>query len=157
MTPLPKAPWVELGVDFTGPFPSGEYLLVVIDLYSRYVEVDCLKSTSARTVIPVLDAIFPRHGIPDIVRSDNGPPFNSCDFALFSEYLGFRHQRITPFWSQANATAECTMASLKKIMQTAHIEGKPWQQELNKFLRNYRATPHCTTGVSPAEALFNRK
>jgi hypothetical protein len=31
MTPLPKAPWCEIAIDFVGPFPSGEVLLVVID------------------------------------------------------------------------------------------------------------------------------
>ena len=36
MTPLPKAPWCELSTDFYGPLPSGEYVLVIIDDYSRF-------------------------------------------------------------------------------------------------------------------------
>ena len=31
-----------------------------------------------------------------------------------------------------------------------------WKQEVYQFLRNYRATPHCTTGIAPATALFGR-
>ena len=38
----------------------------------------------------------------------------------------------------------------------AKIEGKNPKQEVNKFLRQYRATPHTTTGKPPAEVLFNR-
>ena len=49
------------------------------------------------------------------------------------------------------------MRTLNKILRAAHLEGKNWQQELFLFLRNYRATPHSTTGVSPAELLFGRK
>ncbi|XP_055543303.1 uncharacterized protein K02A2.6-like [Wyeomyia smithii] len=36
---LPEKPWVDIAMDFLGPMPSGEYLLVVIDYYSRYIEI----------------------------------------------------------------------------------------------------------------------
>ena len=45
---------------------------------------------------------------------------------------------------------------LGKALKTATIEGKVWQQEINRFLLQYRTTPHRTTKVSPAELLFNR-
>ena len=157
MTELPERPWTEVSIDFSGPFPSGEYLLVAIDSYSRYPEVEILKSISADSVIPKLDAIFARHGIPDIVKSDNGPPFNGRDFNNFADSLGFRHRKVTPLWPQANGGVERVIPMLTKTMQAAKIEKKPWKQELSKFLRNYRATPHSMTGVSPAEALFGRK
>ena len=57
-TKLPLAPWTEVSVDFCGPLPTGEYLLVVIDDYSRFPEVEIVNSTSAKTVIPKLDRIF---------------------------------------------------------------------------------------------------
>lgn len=49
------------------------------------------------------------------------------------------------------------MRTLVKAAQTAHLEERRWQDELDSFLLNYRSTPHCTTGISPAELLFNRK
>lgn len=157
MTTLPDRPWSEVSIDFCGPFPSGEYLLVAIDAYSRFPEVEILTSTSAKATVPKLDAIFARHGVPDIVKSDNGPPFNSHDFAQFADYLGFQHRKVTPLWPQANGGVERFMSTIKKTVQAAQVEKKAWKQELYRFLRNYRATPHSTTGVSPAEALFNRK
>ena len=30
-----------------------------------------------------------------------------------------------------------------------------WKQELQKFLRAYRSTPHSMTGMTPAELMFN--
>lgn len=157
MTNLPNRPWSEVSIDFCGPFPSGDYLLVVIDAYSRYPEVEVLSSTSAKSTVPKLDAIFARHGVPDVVKSDNGPPFNSHDFAQFADYLGFQHRKVTPLWPQANGGVERLMSTIKKTVQAAQIENKSWKQALYQFLRNYRATPHSTIGVSPAEALFNRK
>ena len=40
-------------------------------------------------------------------------------------------------------------------MQSANLEGRNWQQDLNAFQRTYRATPHTSTGKSPAELMFN--
>ena len=48
------------------------------------------------------------------------------------------------------------MRPLGKALKTATLEGRPWKQELNRFLLQYRTTPHCTTGVPPSELLFNR-
>ena len=42
-------------------------------------------------------------------------------------------------------------------MKIVHSQGKNVHTELNKFLLAHRTTPHCTTGKSPAELLFNRK
>ena len=58
MSPLPPEAWHTVHVDFCGPFPTGEYLFVVIDAYSRFPEVEILHSTSARATIPKLDKIF---------------------------------------------------------------------------------------------------
>ena len=76
MSPFPLGQWQELSVDFCGPFPSGDYLLVVTDYFSQYPEVEILRSTAAKAMIPHLDSIFARQVIPDIVRTDNGLPFN---------------------------------------------------------------------------------
>ena len=48
---------------------AGEYLLVVIDKYRRFPEADVFSSTSAKTVIPHLDMIFSRYGIPGVVKT----------------------------------------------------------------------------------------
>ena len=44
----------------------------------------------------------------------------------------------------------------KKSIKTALNKGRSWKQELFKFLLDYRTTPHCTTGVPPANILFGR-
>jgi hypothetical protein len=49
---LPEKAWTNVAVDFVGPFPTGEYLIVVIDEYSRYPEVEILTTTSAMPYSP---------------------------------------------------------------------------------------------------------
>ena len=104
---------------FLWPFPNGDYLLVVTDDFSRYPEVEILRSTSAKAVIPHLDSIFARQGIPNVVRTDNGPPFNSEDFQKFATHFGFTHRRITLMWPRANGEAKRLMRTLEKAIRTA--------------------------------------
>jgi hypothetical protein len=52
-------------------------MLVVIDAYSRFPEVEIVSSTSAKSTILKLERIFATHGIPKVLKSDNGPPFQS--------------------------------------------------------------------------------
>ena len=157
MSPLPPEPWHTVHMDFCGPFPTGEYLFVVIDAYSRFPEVDIVHSTSASVIIPRMDRVFSTHGIPLIVRSDNGPPFTSDEIKRYMEENGIKHSRITPLWPQANSEVENFMKPLTKAVRSVHAEGKIWKKHLYKFLLNYQTTPHCTTGFTPAELLFNRK
>jgi len=82
MTALPSAPWKKVAVDIAGPFPSNRYIMVVTDEISRFSEVEILTSTSARAVIPRLDAVFAGQGIPDVLKSDNGQPFNGHEFQM---------------------------------------------------------------------------
>ena len=62
MSPVPQSSWQKLSMDFCGPFPNGDYMLVVTDGLSRFPEVEVLRSTSAKAVIPHLDNIFAKQG-----------------------------------------------------------------------------------------------
>ena len=155
MTDMPNGPWQKIQVDFYGPLPSGEYLLIVIDRYSRYPEVEIVRSTKASSVIPKLDKMFATHGIPATITFDNGPPFNGSDYERYLTTLCINKYSSTPRWLQGNAKVERFNQPLGKALKTAAIE-KVWQQEINRFLIQYHTTPHSTTKVSPAELLLNR-
>eukprot|EP00794_Sanderia_malayensis_P014704 gene14704-biopygen11798 len=117
----------------------------LVKLYSRYPEVEIVKSTKCSAVIPKLDKIFAAHGIPFELTSDNGPPFNGDDFARYLKLLGIKFKPSTPKWPQGSAEVERFMQPLNKALTTAIAEGKKWQQELSRFLLQYRITPHSTT------------
>ena len=101
-TVLPKAPWQDLAADLLGPMPGGEYLFVVVDYYSRYFEVDILKSILSRNIIDCLDRIFAMHGIPESLKTDNGPQFISSEFKDYMMVNGVIHVTSTPLWPQGN-------------------------------------------------------
>ena len=99
MTPLPDGPWQHVSVDFCED--AGHYVLAVIDDYSIFPEVEIVHSTSAKAVIPKLDRMFAAYGVPQVVKSDNGPPFSEHEFAQFAEYLGFKHRKVTSLLPEA--------------------------------------------------------
>ena len=69
-------------------------------------------------------------------------------------YLGFIQEPTAPAYPQANDLVENFNRMIDKVFRTSNVEIKNWKQELYKFLSNYRATPHTTTGKSPAEIMF---
>ena len=154
---LPTQRWERVGMDLLGPYPGGEYLFVVIDYYSRYPEVEIIKSTTSTTIIQRLMRIFASHGLPLEVTTDNGPQFVSEEFKKFLYDNGIKHKRTTPYWPKGNGLTENFNKSLSKFMKTSKITQRNWRTEIYKFLLSYRTTPHCTTGVAPAECLYSRK
>ena len=150
MSPLPPTPWHTVHIHFCGPFPTGQYLLVVIDAYSWFPEVDIVHSTAAKGTISKLERILSTHGIPVVIRSDNGPPFTSSEFESYMAEIGVKHQRITQLWPQANSEAENFMKPLTKTIRAARTEQKDWKKELYTFILNYRATPHSSGGSQGA-------
>ena len=137
----PSAPWQDCAADLLGPLPTGESILVVVDYYSRFLEVAFLKSTTSAKVIEALAPMFARFGLPFSLRTDNGPQFVSVEFETFLRTNDIEHSRTTPLWPQANGEVERQNRSLLKSLQIAHVEGKNWKTELLVWLMAYRSTP----------------
>ena len=156
-TVLPEGPWQDVAADLLGPLPGGEYLLVVVDYYSRYFEIEILKSVLSRDIVDSLDRIFARHGIPVSMKTDNGPQFISSEFKNYMMTNGVQHVTSTPLWPQGNGEVERQNRTLLKSIRIACAAGKDWKKELNKLLMAYRSTPHTTTGASPSKLLFGRE
>ncbi|XP_045178192.2 uncharacterized protein K02A2.6-like [Mercenaria mercenaria] len=156
-TSLPRDVFSEVSCDFCGPFPDGYLLLVVICDYSRFPIVERVRSTSAETVIPRLESIFSIFGYPDVLRTDNGPPFQSRAFREYADKSGFKHKRITPLHPQGNAIVERFMAPLQKSVKTAIASGQDYKRALNIYLMNFRNSPQSSTQKAPSELMYNRK
>ena len=156
LTSLPDGPWMDIAVDLLD-IPGGGHLLVVVDYFSRWPEVANLPQKTARHVNKCLESMFQTHGLPETLRSDNGPPFASTEFESFLSHLGIEHKKGVPYWPQSNGAVERLNGTLLKIVRIAHIEKKDWKTELGKFLFHYRTTPHTVTNISPAELMMGRK
>ena len=155
---FPKGPWQVLEMDFQGPYPTGEYLFVLIDRFSKWAEVIVFRRLpDAKTLKKSMSVIFDDKGVPYTCQSDNGPPFQADELKQFAKKEGFVLKHITPEWPRANGEVERFNRTLKATIQKGAIENESIKKSVQTFIRAYRATPHSTTGVSPYEAMFGRK
>jgi hypothetical protein len=125
-----------------------EQYLLIVDYYSRYIELALLRSTTAASVINHTKSVFARHGIPQIVVSDNGPQFASKQFEEFAQKYEFTHVTSSPHYPQANGEAEKAVQTIKSLLIKA--------EDPYLALLTYRGTP-LEQGLSPAELLFGRR
>jgi len=73
---LTGEPWERLGIDVTGPHPTSSkgnrYILTVIDLFSKWVEIFPMWNPEATTVARLLmDRVICVHGCPKQILTDH--------------------------------------------------------------------------------------
>ena len=153
----PEKPWQHCAADYKGPIGGKYYFHVLIDLYSRWPEVDMTKSTSMEKLYPVLDRSFGVHGVPESITHDNGPPYNSREWKRYGKECGFKIKPCSPEHPEGNGVAERFMATLVKVTHAAMAEGKDPRIEVQRRLLNYRNTIHPSHGKTPASLMMNRK
>ena len=146
-TELPSVPWEHVSTDLLGPLPSKDYVLVLVDYYSRYFEIAITKNISTDNIAKIISKFLVTHGLPLSIHTDNGPQFISQHFEDFLNENGIIHHKTTPLWPQANGEVERQNRSIMKRIRIAQAEGQDWKNEVDTFLVMYRNTPHTVTGV----------
>ena len=127
---------------------QGKQYLIVMDYFSRYLEMAYLETITSAQVIGKLKNIFARWGVPEELVSDNGGQFKADVFQKFAFEYGFTQTFTSPHFPQANGEAESVVKIAKKILQ---------QEDIFVASMAYRATPVTATGVSPSELMMGRR
>lgn len=162
---VPKAPlqqwtwptrrWHRVHMDFGTK--DGVTFLIIIDSFSKWVEVFQMNGTSATSTLDKLRTCISAYGIMDNLVSDNGPPFQSAEFKEFVKANGINHIFSPPYHPSSNGQVENMVGTFKTslLKQVLHDNYKgpkrSLQHKLSCFLFSYRNTPHSTTGKTPAE------
>ncbi|RLU23953.1 hypothetical protein DMN91_004161 [Ooceraea biroi] len=116
-----------------------------------YPEVKQLRTLKKSEIILHLKSLFARHGIPEVVYSDNGTHFGpllKSAFSLFAKQWGFSHRTSSPKFPQSNGFIEAGVKIIKRSLKKSG--------DVYETLLNYRATPQ-SNGFSPAELLMGRR
>ena len=130
-----------------------EEYVVLVDYSSDFVEVQELADITSPTIIQFLKEQFSRHGIPDVLVSDNGPQLVSHEFRRFAEEWEFKHVTSSPHHHKANGKAESAVKVTENLFKKALRDSRdPWLA-----LLEYRNTPVETIGSSPAQRLMLRR
>jgi putative transposase len=127
----PKALW---SADFKGQFKLGTgaycYPLTIVDGYSRYL-LACrgLESVATSSTRAVFEGIFRTYGLPDRIRTDNGPPFATCALGRLSS--------LSVWWIKLGITPE--------LIQPAHPEQNGRHERMHRTLKAEATWPAAAT------------
>ena len=146
-TEFPDHPWSRVGADFFQH--EGKVYLLVVNYDSRDVEISTVsKHLNTIDTILKMKRVFSRHGIPDIVFSDNGPQFDSNELHDLAADWGFQHITSSPKYLQSNGEVERAVQTMKMILKKSMDE--------YVALLSYRNT-QLHNGYSPAQLSMSRK
>jgi hypothetical protein len=157
------APWEILYMDLMGPYvkshPGGyTFLLVVIDDFTKWVEIFPLRDATAARIGKVLEEnVFCRFGMPKYLVSDNGTNFTSNIMAYFCSQWGIRQRFTSPYHPQSNLTERANRTI--KTMIRAYLEGQPhnkWADNLSFISLAINNSKQESTRYSPANLMLNR-
>ena len=143
---IPDRLWQMIGTDIC--YVKKRPYLIVVDYFSKLIEVSYLASLSSMETIRALKSVFTRHGIPEIVRSDNCPQYDSAEFSKFTRDWEFKHVTSSPLCAESNGEAERAGQTAKNLLQK--------EEDPAKALLAYRSTP-LQGGKTPSELLFGRQ
>ena len=147
---LPPFPWHTLATYLF--YWKRMDFLIVVDVFSKYIIVRILPNSTSAAVCIELSMIVTELGLPYIIRSDNGPCYNSKEFQQFLQCDSITHQTSSPNHSRSNGFVERMVGVAKKLMDKAGKEGKP----SISGLFDYRVTPQSGSIASPLQLLTQR-
>ena len=149
----PCKPWSRLHINFAGPH-LGMMYLILVDLFSKWVDVYPVKTANSTATIEKLRASFATHGVPEILVSDNASCFKSEEFGEFMKKNNIRHITSAPYHPSTNSLAERGVQTFKNSlgkMFLANNRNYSVQTLINSFLFSYHITLHTATRSTPVE------
>ena len=144
---LPPFPWHTLATDIF--YWKRMDFLIVVDVFSKYFIVRKLSNSTSAAICAELATIVTELGLPHIIRSDNGPCYNSKEFQQFLQQYNITHQTSSPHHPRSNGFVERMVRVAKKLMDKAGKEGKPWISGLHE----YKVTPQSGSIASPLQLI----
>lgn len=155
--------------DFKGQFKLGNgrycYPLTITDRYSRLIlRIEALENAKSDPAISVFDQAFREHGLPGMIRTDNGPPFAARGLWALSRLsvhwlrLGVWPERIAPAHPEQNGQHERMHLVLKQETTRPPGENILQQQErFDRFIEIYNdERPHEALGQRPPREVHVR-
>ncbi len=128
-----------------------KYVLVMIDVFTRYVWAQPMKRKKEDHAIQALKVLFEKAPLPERLRSDKGGEFTGGKVEKYFKDKGILHF-VT--WNEVKANyAERSIQTIKKKIfryLTQRRSGK-WLDALQDIVSSYNRTYHSSLGMSPSE------
>ena len=128
---------IGIGIDYF-TFDGNSYVLIC-DYFSKFPFLYRAK-TSFWSLRDRLIDLFSIEGYPDEIVSDNGPPFQSKEFAKFLSGLGIKHTTSSPGYPRSNGFIERHIQTVKNMQQQFH----PMKDQMIQRVRSCRVVKNSS-------------
>ena len=140
----------------TLPWSSSQhsYFMIVIDLFSKFIELVPLKDQVASTICQgLLDGWIFKHGPPRIMLSDQGPNVDGTEVRDLLQNFGVEKRHSTPYHPEGDGQAERGVQTVKQVMrcmlEDRNLEKDAWPSILQETSYELNSMPNASTGYSP--------
>jgi len=148
-----ESPWDLWTIDLMGPYPKGSkqntYLFVVVDYFTKYVEMFPLRIAKAETITEKLWSVCCRWGLPRVILSDNGTQFTSKHYSDWCNAINIKPFYISAYHPQANATERYNQ-TIKSMIVATIDKCKQWDIYIPEIAFALRTAVNDSTGFTPA-------
>ncbi|KAL6466207.1 hypothetical protein MHYP_G00263400 [Metynnis hypsauchen] len=130
---------------------GNRYVLVLMDLYTKFVNLYPLKTQTAVSVAQcIFEQFIPQHGVPESLHSDQGRQFESDLIKHLCGLMAIRKLRTSPYHAQCDGAVERYNRTLKEELSKYLFElGLEWDDHLPQVALAYNTTVHASTGFTP--------
>ena len=136
---------------------KNRYILMYIDLGSRYPDAVPLSTTTADVIAKALLNILSRLSVPLEILSDRGNNFLSSVMMETFKFLGILHSKMAAYRPQSNRAVERFHHTLMQMVRKSVADHSDWDEHLQYLLFACREAPCSSTGFSPFELLFGHE
>lgn len=148
-------PWTVVAADIMGPLPRSRsgfsYLLVIQDLFTKWVELAPLRAAKGKNIRQKLDElVLTRWGRPRVFHSDNGKEFKNNAIEEYANENNIHFSLIPPYRPQANPVERVNRVLKTMIAAYVDQDHKTWDAHVEDFRFAYNTARHAATKMTPA-------
>ena len=134
-------------------------MLIIIDLFSKFVEIVAMRDQTAESVCSaLLNGWIYRYGVPDMLLTDQGRNVDGEAVRKMCAGFGINKKHSSAYHPQGDGQAERAVESVKQALRCflvdLNLDKTSWPSVLQEVAFNVNSLMSSSTKFTPQELMF---